>query len=542
MSQENASAVPGAGSQKMRSPDYYPGLTLKQEPSQKSFFEYLYYDNKIYSLLMLFLMIFEFVIFKLLYPYPDFFSDSYSYIFAAYAHLNANIWPIGYSKFLLLFHWFTHSALALNFFQFIFLEVSALYFYHTIIYFYSTGKNTRSILCLFLFFNPLNLYLANYASSDAIFIGLSLIWLTQLIWIIRRPKPYQIFVQAILIFIAFSFRYNAMYYPILSAMAFFVSRHRLSLKIAGSLLAPLLMAGFIIFSREATYKMLGTEQFPPILGGWQWGNNALYMREFIKEDSTKFPTVETSELDRIARNYFRTVPPQNRELSSYVANFFIRQPEAPLKQYLFSHYKDSMRTDYGNVIAWGKVAPIFGQYGLYLIKRHPLAFLRYYLLVNTKNYFLPPLEKLDIYNLGMDEMWPIAGFWFGYPTLQVKSISKTLQGNLLLLYPGLFMIFNLYFMWSFYQFIRRKGYKFADRYISLSIFLISSFLLLNFGFSVFANIIVIRYQVFPMIVCLAFAMLLTDYLELQAAKKKEWASNNPNAIGNTPQPFQPQLS
>src|SRR6266567_1792206 len=95
----------------------YPGLYLKQAPSRKSFWEYIYGENKIYSLLMLFLMVCQFIVFKLLYPFPDFFSDSYSYLFAAYAHLDTNIWPIGYSKFLSLFHYFTHSAIALNFFQ-----------------------------------------------------------------------------------------------------------------------------------------------------------------------------------------------------------------------------------------------------------------------------------------------------------------------------------------------------------------------------------------------------------------------------------------
>ena len=509
----------------------YPDRLLKQSPSQKSFWDYLYGENKIYSLLILFLVICQFIIFKLLYPFPDFFSDSYSYIEAAYSRANVNIWPIGYSKFLLLFHWFTHSALALNFFQYLFLETAALYFYHTVVYFFPTGKNTRTILCLFLFFNPLNLYLANYVSSDAIFVGLSLIWLTQLIWIIYKPKAYQIIVQALVFFIAFTFRYNAMYYPIVAAVAFFMSRSSLSVKLVAIVSGPLLIIPFIIFSSNAAKEMTGTAQFPPILGGWQWGNNALYMREYIEEDSAKFPTPETAALDRVAREYFRTVPPQYRELSSYVANFFIREPEAPLKKYMERLYKNS--PDYGSVAQWGKVAPIFGQYGLYLIKRHPLAYARYYLLVNAKNYFLPPLEKLEIYNLGLDEMWPIGAFWFDYPSLKVKAISKTFQGTFLFMYTALFAVLNLYFLIALILFIRRKGLRYSDRGFARSMVLVSSLLFLNFGFSVFANIIVIRYQVFPMVVFLVFTALLTDYLE--AARKESIktvarvSENNPEA-------------
>jgi hypothetical protein len=50
--------------------------------------------------------------------------------------LDANIWPIGYSKFLLFFHKLTHSALALVAFQYYFWELSLLYFYFTVHYFH----------------------------------------------------------------------------------------------------------------------------------------------------------------------------------------------------------------------------------------------------------------------------------------------------------------------------------------------------------------------------------------------------------------------
>jgi hypothetical protein len=381
----------------------------------------------------------------------------------------------------------------------------------------------------------LNLYLANYVTSDAIFVGLSLIWLTQMIWIIHRPKPYQILVQALVFFIAFTFRYNAMYYPIIAAVVFLLSRQAIWWKAVGIVSGPLLIIPFILFSSAAAKKLTGTAQFPPILGGWQWGNNALYMRGFIEEDSTKFPTPETAELDRIARQYFRQVPAPQEQLSAYVANFFIRQPDAPLKQYMERHYKNT--PDYGSVAQWGKVAPVFGQYGLFLIKRHPLAYAQYYLLVNTKNYFLPPLEKLEVYNLGMDEIWPIGAYWFGYHSLKIKAISKTLQGTLLFMYTALFAILNLYFAISLFLFIRRNGLKRADRHFTYTILIVSGFLLLNMGFSIFANIIVIRYQVFPMIVFLAFTLLLTDWLEAALrARQKESVLVNGTEVSTSLKP------
>ena len=49
--------------------------------------------------------------------------------------------------------------------------------------------------------------------------------------------------------------------------------------------------------------------------------------------------------------------------------------------------------------------------------------------------------------------------------------------------------------------------------------LIGVFVLLNMGFSIFANIIVIRYQLFPMIICLTFALVLLDELKYFGARK-----------------------
>jgi hypothetical protein len=489
---------------------------LKQAPSRLSFRDFVFVENKVYCLIILAMMVLQFIVFKLCYPFPDFFSDSYSYIEAAYYRWDVNIWPIGYSRFLMIFHWLSVSGLALVTFQYFVWSLSALYFYLTIVFFYHTGRNTRIFLCLFLFFNPLFLYLANYVTSDMLFVSMSTVWLTQLIWILRRPKAYMIFTQALLMFIMFTIRYNAMIYPLVAGVVILLSKQRIWLKALGIIAGPALILPFILWSSHAAKVMTGTAQFPPILGGWQWGNNALYMRGFIEEDSTAFPTPQTAELDRIARRYFSQPDRPQDLLFSEVANFFIRHWEAPLKVYMGRHYRP--KTDYEDVAAWGKSAVVFDQYGKFLIKGHPLAYIRYYLMVNTKNYFIPPLEKLEVYNLGGDEMWQAGQYWFHYKSPKVWSISKGLQGIILGLFPIFFLILNLYYAVGFYLFLRRGGLRRISRNFVYPLLIITGFLALNAAFSIFANIIVIRYEIFPMIVFLAFAMLLTDYSEILAPK------------------------
>ena len=182
-------------------------LLQKQSPSSASFKDYVFTENKVYLLVMLGIMLLEFIVFKICYPFPDFFSDSYSYIRAAYLHLDVNIWPIGYSRFLALFHhWISHSGSALITFQYLAWCFSALYFYFTITYFYPTGKNTRIFLNLFLFFNPLIFYTTNYVTSDILFITMSTVWLALLIWILNRPSLSHVLIQAVLMFVLFTFR------------------------------------------------------------------------------------------------------------------------------------------------------------------------------------------------------------------------------------------------------------------------------------------------------------------------------------------------
>jgi hypothetical protein len=456
-------------------------------------------------------LIIQFTIFKLLYPFPDFFSDSYSYIRAASERLNVNIWPIGYSRFLALFHSVSHSPIALNLFQYLFFELSALYFYFTILSFFTPSKSTRIILITFLFFNPLNLYLANFISSDGLFAALSLVWLTELIWIIFRPNIFHLLLLSLTCFIAFTFRYNAMYYPIIALPAFLLAKERWPFKIFGIALAPILIIPFIIFSSTAAKQMSGTPQFPPILGGWQWANNALYMREYVKDDSSAFPTPQMAELDQIARDYYRQVPPPHRELSSYVGNFFIKQWNAPLKLYMLKHYyHDSLDNE---VVAWAKVAPLFKQYGIYLIKRHPVAFFQHYLLINSKNYILPPLEKLEIYNLGERGMATIAMNWFDYTSHRVRAVSWTFHGRLFAAYPAFFLLLNIFFGWNMFRYVRRREFKSDGRKFNYALLIISGLILTNAAFSIFANIVVFRYQIFPMITLLATVLILNDCLE-----------------------------
>lgn len=453
----------------------------------------------------------QFISFKMLYPFPDFFSDSYSYLFAAQAHLGINIWPIGYSRFLQFFHWLTHSGTALVAFQYFFLETTALYFFYTILYFFRPKQSTTYILFIFLFANPLLLYLSNYVNSDPLFAALSLLWFTQLIWIIYRPGNILLFTHAVLLFLCFTVRNNAYYYPLITAIAFLLARKGLRWKLTGILAPFLLIIPFILYSRNEAFKMTGRHQFS-LFTGWQLANNALYIYRGLPIDPAGLPSPAARELDSLTRQFDKSlIPDFNGFLDEYVGNFFIREPASPLKQYLVKNF--SIKDDYAGVVAWGKASPVFEEFGIYIIERNPVAYFRDFVWLNTKNYFAPPLEKLEVYNLGTDQVGKIAADWFGFKNTRVKSASKDLQGVLLFVFSPLFFLMNIYLLIWATQYIIRRKYRTATPSHHKILLLTGSFLIANFCFCVFATIIVLRYEVVPLIIGTSISLLLLERYE-----------------------------
>lgn len=467
--------------------------------------------NRNYLLIATIAAIIQFMIFKILYPYADFFSDSYSYIYGADDNLSFNIWPIGYSWFLRYFHFITSSDTAVVSFQYFFLILSLLVLFFTVRYFYKPAKSTSNILFIFLFFNPLFLYVCNYINSDPLFAALSVLWLTQLIWIIHRPMIYQVVTHGILLYLCFIVRNNAMIYPFLSIAAFLLSNHRRFIKLAGIGFGLLLVLLFINHQRNAAYRLYGQKEFS-IFTGWQLANNALYVRGHIDLDPELLPSPESRRLDSFARVFFSSRKPDfNQRIKYYVANYYIRESKAPLKQYFLSI--DSSVTDREYLLSWAKASIPFKEYGSYVLQHYPLEYAQYFMGLNLRHYFFPPLEKLEVYNLGSKTVWRTAKDWFDYESRNVKVSSYTAQKNILRIFPTLFFFINICFIGSVAYLLISKKFKKLDKENRLTIFLIVLFWLLNFSFSVFSTMNVLRYQVIPLILLFSYTILLIEWAD-----------------------------
>jgi protoporphyrinogen oxidase len=451
----------------------------------------------------------EFIIFKFHYPFANYMPDSYSYLEAAATNADVNMWPVAYSKFLRLISVFTHSDKIVVGLQYFFLQVSSLLFFFSLMYLQPTGKGVKRVLLLFVLLNPMPLYIANYISADALFIGLSLLWLTSLLWIVYRPRPWMMVIHAVLLLACFTVRYNAIYYPVISLAAFVLSRQVWKYKIAGIGMGAGVVLLSFFYTSQKMQTVTGKRQFSAF-GGWQLANNALYMYENIPAKERGPVPAKFVKLETMVREHMDTLRKVKFSHDDSVnAYFYLWSERGPLKKYLANEYKKDSTTPYFK--RWASEGPLYAEYALYLIRKYPLAFAENFMLPNAVKFAVPPTEFLGMYNMGGDSVGRLAKDWFNYKSLKVKDHNKK-DARIMATewYPVFVALVNILFIMGligvvFLGAVKRKDYGLPQL---LGVALV--FWLLNCGFSIFASPIVLRYQTFPMLVFLPLGALMAE--------------------------------
>ncbi|MDR6567446.1 hypothetical protein [Chitinophaga ginsengisegetis] len=477
-------------------------------------------SNRLFLGLSILVTVIQFLVFKYYYPFAGYINgDSYVYLETAYHNLNINTYPIGYSKFLRLFSVFTRSDYALVAVQYLFLQTSFFALVFTLFFFYNPKKVTRVLLLGSMILNPVSLYLANYISSDCFFLSLSIVWFTQLLWTVYRPTNRLIFFNALILFIAFTVRYNALYYPIIALIALVLSRDKLLMKALGICLGIGLIVCFVLFTSNEYKKLSGKSQFSPFTG-WQMANNALYAYRFVDSTHHKKVPSKLKELDDMVRNYFDTTRdvqknPQEKMIASTV---YMWDPRSPLTIYMDRKFKTDSTAS--TLKKWAAVAPTLSEYGSFLVHQYPVEFTKYYIIPNALKYYCPPVEFLETYSTGVDSVNYIAQAWFGYKDNKVRSRFKDFKVNVLNFYPIIVGIMNVVLLFSLISFFLLKGYR-QFPFIKSGLILATSLWIINFGFSVLASPIALRFQLFPIIVSFVFTVLLIEIIFRLAAKGDE---------------------
>jgi hypothetical protein len=454
-------------------------------------------------------LILVWTLFKYCYPYANFFTDSYTYVQAAADRELISYRPIGYSVFLNAVHSLSTSDTFLVTLQYGLIQTACGYLFFTLRRRFSLSVRTEWFLLAFLLLDPVILYVSNCVSSDALFIALSLVWMVELIELAHRPSWWRMVLQVILLSLIFFIRYNALYYPVVAAFAYLWAPKGLVFRLTGITGSILIVVAGTTFTKEVTRVQTGAPVFSAF-SGWQMANNALHIVPYVpaetigtSQDVTASPSPECRELAALVRQYFDSAGPLLRKNAPAVTTSYMWVKSSPLRQY-FEIYKKRNNLPY--FTAWNRVSTVFTQYGYFLVRRHPLAFIRYYCWPGAKEFLFPPLGVLEQYNDGIKEVDPIAQKWFHYKTRLPTVCSSTIQASILRPFTWLYGFINGAFVIIALLFLRDKGLRARNPAFTAGFALITVFFLANTGFSILASPNEIRYQVLPLILLFMFTV------------------------------------
>jgi hypothetical protein len=468
-------------------------------------------QNKKLIIFSIIAIIIQIIIYKLFYPYASFiFGDSYCYIDEANRNVQIDTYPIGYPMFLRIFSAFTISDTALVVFQYLLLQAGALALIFTIFYIHNPGKLIKLFLILITVFNPLFLHLSNTVSSDNFFFSLSLIWFTLLIWLVIKPTTRVVISHALILFIVFTVRYNALYYPLIAVASLPLIKNQFKLKIFSVVLGLTLIALFIKYNRDKYYELCHIRQFTPF-SGWLMANNALYAYRYVPDSLRKRPPVHLIKLDYAVRTYFDTTLNNPRHPREKIEAYhdYMWQSSSPISTYWRNEFLNKEKNNTKE--SWAAAGALFNDYGKWIIFHYPQKFLQHVIFPNSKRWLAPPIEYLEHYNSGIETFPENVKKWFDYKSNFIKTNITTPQllESIYKLYPPWAGVMNLIFFVCLLLIAFRK--KCTENLLIKKIILIVFFLwVTNFSFSVFASPIALRYQMFPIQITTIFSFLLID--------------------------------
>lgn len=459
------------------------------------------------SLIAVVVILAQFFVFRQFYPFASFFQDSYGYIDGAAERLAVSYRPMGYSWFLIAIHAVSSSDTFLVFIQYVLLQLSGLYVWSTVHRLYRPHKRVSNVIFYCLLLNPLTLYMANTVSSDALFTSLTLLWLTELLKLMHSPEPGPLLRQIILLVLIFYIRFNALYYPLIAAIAFLLATRRRAFRFTAIIATILVVVICAKRMEHVNLKATGAKTWSSF-GGWQMANNALYAYPFIKLDTSNL-SPECKDLDRMVRQYFDTARPQYTWRQPD-GTWYMWDPHSPLKKYL--RIKQAQQhTDY--FTAWSRVGPIYSQYGYHIVLHHPLAYAKAFSIHSAATYFYPPLEVLGHYNEEQDTVNDLAKNWFHYNSNKVTSADKRMQRKIVTPLRFCWLLFNIAGVITavFFLTTARAKWRTLDKGLQKALLLTLTYCVVNAAFFIFATTSVFRYQLAPMTWLFIFTLLTYDH-------------------------------
>ena len=471
-----------------------------------SFRDFIFRQHGIWLFTAVGVLIIHFIVIKTFFPHAFIVEDSHHYIDTARNNLEITAWPIGYSKLLEWLHFLTKSDWIVVFFQFILLETSILYFYFSVLFLFQPGKWISIVILFFLIMNPFVLCISNYIMTDAIFAALTVIWFTLTLWHLYIPRVIHLYLLILLICLMFTIRFYAIFYPLITIPVIIFTRTSWKIKLSSIALGILLIVGFVQYTENLFLKKMGQRLFSPF-SGWQLAGNALIMYRHVSNRENDTPPDSLRPLHQQVLHDLNNMPSENTIPDDFLHFYFTWNPASPLMKYSHVSFPDNVTFE--NEIKWASVAKLYHDYGVYLITKHPFAFIHYYIGQNIDWFIKPRVEYSNVYPSGQYYVFNNARDWFGYrsnwiscSTTKIYSISY---------YPLFLTLINLILIVGIVGFFYCGCYK-DNSLAKKAVIFIGIYWLANFLFIITIAPVLIRYDLSTMIIGISFAPILLEQI------------------------------
>lgn len=330
---------------------------------------------------------------KVYYPYPGYETDSGNYILSAITGKINGYRPYGYSGFLRFFTGISSDVRFVTTWQWFMTAFSVTFFLFSVKYiFRSLPRGVFYLLCVMAILNPSIIYMDSYLMSDSLFVSLTLLFLTTLVWIIYNGSYVALFSNLLLLWWCMDARYIGLFYPLFSsiAMAWALWRRFRWVAVVGAVV-PVVM--LLLYRSSATDQMkeeFGVETFSSF-GGWQAANNGVAVLPYVKVDTNLITDPMTKSIHQIVRQF----PDSFFNEDAIIATSFMWTRTYPGKACL-AQYIQQTRTPY--LQAWAYMGTEMQKYGDFLQSNYRGEYIKHYILPNFKLIFKAyPIGETDTF-------------------------------------------------------------------------------------------------------------------------------------------------
>ncbi|MCI2081836.1 MAG: hypothetical protein LKK19_06305 [Bacteroidales bacterium] len=459
----------------------------------------------------------SYVLLKYCFPFLVTTGDSFNYLFTAARHSFGLYRPNGYSKYLFFLSNISGNANAIFPMQMLLYFLTGTFTILTFKYYYPIKKAwIRYLICFVAMANPTCLFFTNAMLSDMLFACMLFIMLSCAIIFMKSDSPgiFPILLFTAAFAMALFTRYSAIFLPIVFIPVFLFVKKKSKWLAVASILAVVVWNYSYVSGNMKSFTVGHKSQYSTGFSGWQLANNAMHV----------VPYTETTDLDgerdTILKQLHHSIYANREYILEETGNgknataAFLWDEKSPLKRIQKEFNLVNGVTD---PVSYVYLGGLYSRYGKKVILRHPIQFMKHYLLPNMASVFFPkyrgPMEKGTI---AYDTRF-LNALGYLFPKTSIATIvGKADHDGILKISPAAsyyeLLTWLAFLAAAVCLFTRKRRLRPLDRSDRLVLWMIVLFGFVFYGTTAFASPIEIRYWM-PM------TMLKTGFVWIVAARE-----------------------